>query len=351
MEAATQPEKGVPEVSIVVVTWNNVEVIRDCLQRVFEQEATRVEAIVCDNGSSDATVATIEADFPQATVIKTGANWGFAPAVNLGLRHARGRWVMLLNPEGYLSAGVLRRLIDILEANPRAGAAGPRIVESGGEVQPSAARRFPSAWRAFAQQIGARPILERLGQGEALAGSLGDAVVSVPCLSGAAMMIPRTVFESVGDLDETLPMYLEDIDFCARLGQAGLDLLYVPAAVVTHEGGHSSSRSPSRDLLYALSSGQAPWTFQRRFHGAWAAGRYAAALGAGSLLRLSLLAPLLAALKVSRRSSDRVANVSHRAWVLLRWSIQSKSGFSTKVGTVFDPVGAPRAGAGGPIQR
>lgn len=322
-------------VSVVVVTWNNAEVIRDCLRSIFEEGGNDVEAIVCDNDSGDGTVDIVRSEFPEATILETGGNLGFAPAVNLGLREARGERIMLLNPEASFFPGALRRLIDTLDANPSAGAVGPCIVESDGAVQSTAARRFPSPSMALAQQLGIRPLLERIGRGETLAASLGDEIASVPCLSGAALLVSRSVLETVGDLDEALPMYLEDLDYCARIGRSGLDLLYVPSAVVVHDGGYSSSRSSRRDLLYAMAMGQAPWMYRRRFHGAPSAHAYAAAIGVGSLFRLILLAPLLFIGRITRGPSDRFAAVAHRARVLLRWSIGSKSRFAANARSAF----------------
>jgi len=331
----------VPGVSVIVVTWNNAEVIDDCLRSIIEEGGGDVETIVCDNNSSDATVEIVASGFPTATILQTGANLGFAPAVNLGIGQAQGERIMLLNPEASFKPGALRQLIETLDDDPGTGAVGPRIVESGGEVQPSAARRFPTPWQALAQQLGIRPLLEKVGRGEMLAPSLHDQTVPVPCLSGAALMVPRSVLESVGVLDETMPMYLEDLDFCARIGRAGLDLLYVPTAVVVHDGGYSSSRSPQGDLLFAMASGQAPWMYRRRFHGAWSARAFAAAVGAGSLFRLALLAPLLGVLRVSRKPSARLTAVAHRAWVLLRWAGGSKSRFLVSVRSAFASVGTP----------
>lgn len=340
MSGAGEGVARAPAVSVVVVTWNNAEVIGECLRSVFEQGVDEVEAIVCDNDSADATVAAVERGFPAVRLLRTGGNWGFAAAVNLGIRHARGERIMLLNPEAILRPGALRELLGALAANPRAGAVGPRLIEADGTIQPTAARRFPSPALALAQQVGARRLLEATGRGEALAPSLGDRVTPVPCLSGAALMVPRSVFAGVGVLDETMPMYLEDLDLSARIGRAGLDLLYVPAAVVVHDGAYSSSRSPRRDLLLAMARGQAPWMYRRRFHGAWSARAFAAAIGLGSLFRLALLTPLLW-LARGRGGRRRLAAAAHGARVLLGWSVRSKAGFLADVHSAFDSPGPP----------
>jgi GT2 family glycosyltransferase len=216
-----------------------------------------------------------------------------------------------------------------------AGAAGPSLVQSSGALHTYGAKRFPSPWYALARQIGFGDLLESIGRGEALAGSLGPEPVAVPCLSGGALMIKREVFETVGSLDESLPMYLEDLDLCARIGQADREMLYVPAARVLHDGAYSSSRSWRRDLLLAMENGQAPWMYQRRYHGPRPARAFALAIAAGSLLRLILIIPLLGLARLARRPADRLASAAHRAWVMLRWAVGSKSRFLTKAWSAF----------------
>lgn len=330
-----------PEVSVVVVTWNAEAVIDDCLASVFGQGIEDVEVLVVDNGSEDGTVERVRRKFPRAVIVGTGANSGFAPAANLGIRRARGERILLLNPDARLLPGALPRLVAALDSDPKAGAAGPSIVESSGTLRAYAARRFPSPWYALARQIGLGRLLQWLGRGEALAASLGPETVAVPCLNAGALMVPRGVFESVGQLDEALPLYLEDLDFCARMGRADLDLLYVPGATIVHDGGFSSSRSSLRDLLLAMEDGQAPWMYQHRFRGAYSASAYALAVAAGSLLRLILLVPLLGLARLARRPSSGLATAVHRAWVLLRWAVGSKSRFLADARSAFVPVDSP----------
>jgi GT2 family glycosyltransferase len=334
-----------PGVSVVVVTWNAEAVIDGCLASVFGQEGEAIEVLVVDNGSEDGTVDLVRRKFPGAVIVRREVNSGFAPAANLGIREARGERILLLNPDARLTPGALSRLAAALDSDPRAGAAGPSLARSNGALHSYAAKRFPSPWFALARQIGLGDLLESTGRGEALAASLGPEPVAVPCLSGGALMIRRKVFETVGQLDEALPMYLEDLDLCARMGRANLNMLYVPAAKVLHDGAYSSSRSWRRDLLLAMEDGQAPWMYQHRYRGPRSAQAYALIIAIGSILRLTLMIPLLAVARLGRRPADRLASGVHRAWVMLRWAAGSKSRFLTEARSAFTAAG-PR-GPGG----
>jgi GT2 family glycosyltransferase len=335
-----------PEVSVVVVTWNAEAVIDGCLASVFGQGGEGIEVLVVDNGSEDGTVALVRRKFPHAVIVKREVNSGFAPAANLGIRQSRGERILLLNPDARLAPGALSRLAAALDSDPKAGAVGPSLAQSNGALHSYAAKRFPSPWYALARQIGLGDLLESLGRGEALAASLGPEPVAVPCLSGGALLIRREVFEALGQLDETLPMYLEDLDLCARIGQANLNMLYVPAARVLHDGAYSSSRSWRRDLLLAMEDGQAPWMYQDRYRGPRSARAYALIIAVGSLLRLTLMIPLLALSRLARRPADRLASAVHRAWVMLRWAAGSKSRFLTDARAAFTAMGPQ--GDGGP---
>ncbi len=333
-----------PEVSVVVVTWNAEAVIDDCLASVFDQGGEDVEVLVVDNCSEDGTVERVRRKFPGAVTVRREANSGFAPAANLGIRQARGERILLLNPDARLLPGALSRLAAALDSDPTAGAAGPSQVQSSGALHTYAAKRFPSPWYALVRQIGLGEVLQSVGRGEALAASLGPEPVAVPCLSGGALMVRREVFETVGELDETLPMYLEDLDFCARIGQADLRMLYVPAATVVHDGAYSSSRSWRRDLLLAMEDGQAPWMYQHRYRGPGSARAYALITAVGSVLRLILMLPLLALARLARRPADQLKAATHRAWVMLRWAAGSKSRFLTDARSTFARVEPPARG-------
>ncbi len=335
MNASGDASDAVPGISVVIVTWNAGDVIGDCLRSVSEAVEPNDEIIVADNASSDGTLGLIKRDFARVDTLETGANLGFAAAANVGMRRARGSRILLLNPDTRLLPGALPLLCGALNANEAAGAAGPRLMDSGGVLHDHSAKRFPTPAYALARQLGARRVLDGLGRGEGLALGLQGDPVPVPCLTGAALLVTRAALERVGFLDETLPMFLEDLDLCARIGSAGLELMYVPQATVLHDAGYSSIRSPRRDLLFQMEIGQAPWMYLRRYRGRRAADAYAAALGLGALLRLMALVPLLLLARLGGPSTVRLSTLTRRAMVLIRWALSSKTRFLARAQASF----------------
>ena len=135
--------------SIVIVNWNAGAVLHDCLAAVFASDCVgRDQVIVVDNASTDGSQCQLTATYPTLEVIQNSRNVGFAPAVNQGLRAARGEFAVLLNPDVVLGPYALFRLIEFMTEHPEAGVAGPRLLDCNGALQGSA-RRDPSAWTAL----------------------------------------------------------------------------------------------------------------------------------------------------------------------------------------------------------
>ncbi len=334
-----------PEVTIAVVAWNSAGHIGPCLRSIAEQ-ATGVdtEVIVVDNGSSDETVRLVREEFPDVRLLLADANLGFPLANNLALAQARGRHFLLLNPDARLLNDAPALLARFLDAHPEAGAVGPRIVEPDGSPAPFAARAFPSLRAALLRYFGLRKLFSRsaLLGGETLGDKLGDdAPAQVPCLTGAALMLRTDFLRALGGLDTALPMYLEDIDLCARVAGAGRACCFEPAARVAHAGAGSSVLSPRRAQLLAAENGQAPWMFLRRHASPLHAAAFSALTCAGALFRTTLCSLLLPLAR--GRLRDKLAAVRFEYASLLAWSIADKDAFLERFRTLF--ASAPADGA------
>ena len=132
------------EVSIVVVSFNTCDVLRECLLSVYREAGSmRVQVIVVDNASIDGSAEMIEREFPEVELIRNKINLGFGPANNLGFKSVRGHYVVLLNSDAFLTEGSLRRSVEHMDENPRAGLGGGRLIGRDGSWQPSA-RMFPT---------------------------------------------------------------------------------------------------------------------------------------------------------------------------------------------------------------
>lgn len=271
-----------PDVSVVVVSWRTRDLTLAALGAI-DADAARsscaVETILVDNASNDGTVEAVRRDHPRVDVIASDRNLGFAAGCNLGIARARGRHVLLLNPDTEISPGTIDALVRFLDATPRAGAVGCRLVFPSGEPQFSCGR-FLTPFNQFAETLGlARtPVLRRSYPERDLTG----AAVEVDWVIGAAMMLRRAAIDEVGALDERFFMYSEDEDMCYRLRAAGWHVYLLPAVRVTHVGGASAGQAlqPMRAAARASQS-----AYMRKHHGAARAALFRL------LMRLAALKP------------------------------------------------------------
>ena len=149
------------DLSIVIVNWNVVDLLRDCLTSIYGATGARRDAagdlwlgpyatqiIVVDNASSDGSVAMLGAEFPAIERIVSEVNLGFTGGNNLALGHCQGRYVLLLNPDTRVIDDALTVMVDYMEAHPQVGVIGPRLLYGDGDLQ-SSRRRFPTLMTAF----------------------------------------------------------------------------------------------------------------------------------------------------------------------------------------------------------
>ncbi|HIE55411.1 MAG TPA: glycosyltransferase family 2 protein, partial [Chromatiaceae bacterium] len=188
-----QPPTEQP-VSVVVVNFNAGGLLLDCLRSVLSSRIP-VELILCDNASTDGSLQQAAAAFPQIRVIRNRENLGFARAANQGLREASGTYLLLLNPDCVIQPDTLERMREILEANPRAGMAGCRILNPDGSEQRGCRRRLPTLGSSLAKAAGR--------QSEELAIDLHelplpDRPQPVEAISGAFMLVRQQALEDVG---------------------------------------------------------------------------------------------------------------------------------------------------------
>jgi len=240
--------KEKPVLSIVIVSWNVREDLRECLQSLLREEGSRLESgeieiIIVDNASTDGTAEMVNLEFPQVKLLVNSQNLGYTKANNIGINHSRGKYILLLNPDTIVHQGALQALIDCAESHPEAGIIGAKLLNPDGSVQRSA-RSFPDIGAGLFRNtfLGRlfpnNPFVRRY-----LLTDFGyDEVREVDWVSGAAMLVRRDLIERIGGLDERFWAYCEDVDLCWRAWQVGYKVLFCPNAVITHKVGRSSDQ-------------------------------------------------------------------------------------------------------------
>ncbi len=226
-----------PDLSVVVVTHNGRELALATLRSALAATGPiDVEWLVTDNGSTDGTPDAIVAALPEVTVVRSD-NRGFAHGNNVALRRARGRYVLLLNPDVEFERGTLAGLVAALDAQPAVGAASVIQRGSDGQVLPSV-RRFPSPLRSFAEALlGERlpPLRRHLERDLDLDRYFDERDADWLC--GAFLIARREAIADAGPLDERFFLYSEETDWCRRIAAAGWRIRHLPAFEVTHHEG------------------------------------------------------------------------------------------------------------------
>jgi N-acetylglucosaminyl-diphospho-decaprenol L-rhamnosyltransferase len=260
--------------AVVIVSWNVRDLLTDCLRSLCADLTTsglQADIWVVDNGSTDGTPGMVVEAFPQVHLIASPENLGFAAGNNVALREISNlrspisKYIWLLNPDTEVQPGATAALLAALEADPRAGVAGAKLLYADGSLQQSAFRFpglvqlvfefFPLPARLYDMSINGRYPRRRY---EAQASFLVDHPL------GATMMVRTEAVAQVGLMDEGYRMYCEEIDWCWRMRRAGWQALCVPTARVIHHAGRSTGQVPipsfvnlwtSRARLYARHHG------------------------------------------------------------------------------------------------
>jgi GT2 family glycosyltransferase len=240
------------DLSQILVNYHSREPLLEVLASLPEGAAgLQSETIVIDNSPGDGTAEALAAEFPAARIIANAENVGYARAVNQGLRATTGAFVLVMNPDCEVPPGAIRTLVDHLRAHPRAGIAGPRIVNPDGTLEYSA-RAFPDPFTFLFNRYS---LLTRLFPGNPWSRRylMSDwdhaSVREVDWLSGACMVVRRAAIDEVGPMDEAFFMFNEDVDWCRRMQRAGWSVFYVPEAMVVHHIGASRKRTANRVIL------------------------------------------------------------------------------------------------------
>ena len=269
-----QVEVAIPDVSVIVVSFNTREVLRRCLQSVQDDgDGLSAEIIVVDNASTDGSSEMIALDFPRARLIRSEINLGFGEGNNVALRLARGRYFLLLNSDAFFVKGALPLAIRHMDENPSVGLGGCRLIGLDGESQPSA--------RCFHSVMGDLVVLSGLAARFPKSKFFGrfdrtwaDACkpASVDWVPGAFTILRPSAIQRVGYFDPAFFLYYEEVDLCRRMKDAGIPVWYWPDIVVIHIGGESSRQlaapeytlHPAQVVLWRMRS---KLLYYRKHHG------------------------------------------------------------------------------------
>jgi GT2 family glycosyltransferase len=229
------------EVTLVIVNFNTVDYLRECLASIYRYMPSTTEVIVVDNASVDGSCAMVKKEFPPVKLIESEVNLGFGAGNNLGVAYASHDYVMLFNSDAVLKMDSADGLLQYMAAHPEVSCVTPRVVlPKTFEIQPKTFGYRPNLKSVFMQSVGLNRLFPKC---EYFNGIDGDyrwgREMEVGWVSGVCMLIRRADYQAVGGFDQRFFMYCEDIELCLKLSKLGKIVLLDDFDIIHYGGGSS----------------------------------------------------------------------------------------------------------------
>ena len=282
-EPSTLPAPGkTGGLTIVIVNWNGGEKLIRCLRSIRDSQVSfPLKIIVVDNDSADGSREQATAEFPEFTIVNTGANLGFGRGNNYARPWVDTPLVLFLNPDTELFPDTLEKAVVTLLARPRVGLLGCQMRDPDGTVQELGLQWFPTPSRVFLELV--IPGLLRKGPWSRWLRHDPRQSASVKKLYGGFFLFRKEVLDVAGWFDERYFMYAEDVDLCHTVRQLGWELYYTADCAIIHAyGGASQNASGSFSTLMKL---QSIHQYICKYYGTWAGRRYRFAVGVAAGMR------------------------------------------------------------------
>lgn len=306
------------DLSIIIINWNSGEYVRKCLQSLPENlPGIELETIVIDNGSFDSCAKIIMNEFPKVRFIQSEDNLGFAKANNLGSEKSTGEYLLFLNPDTEIVDGAIQGMASLIRHLPRAGVLGCRLLNSDGSIQTTCVQAFPTVFNQMLDSDMVNRWLPVLTTGRI--SYIGESPARVQVISGACMMIKKTVFEEVGRFSPEYFMYTEDLDLCYKVREAGYSNYYTGAFSVVHHGGGSSNQR--KENSYAnIQMRESIFKFLQKTRGKPYAYMYKMSMLLSGVMRFGLLSlAYVISLFGGRKSACRSSLIKWKS--IIRWTL------------------------------
>jgi N-acetylglucosaminyl-diphospho-decaprenol L-rhamnosyltransferase len=271
------------ELSVLIVCFHDDEVLFPCLSSILDRpDELAFEVVVVDNASSPATARRLASEYPAVRLVPCEYNSGYAGGNNLAFAHARGRYVLFLNPDTIVQPGALRTMVQRADALPGLGALGPKILNPDGSLQRSLFRspRLSDFLDSF--------VLSRVPGFARLFGYLGykdddyQDERPVDAVTGCALLARRSLLQEIGAFDEEYFIYFEEADLCERIRRSGRKVYYTPEASIVHLGGATTSRD---EVWYRIQAERSRRRFFKKHRSTGAVAALAPLVLCSSMLR------------------------------------------------------------------
>lgn len=243
------------DLEIIIVNFNSQFWLKKTLsslnQFFLKKTKLSVQVTVVDNNSEDESINLIHQEFHWVNCIELHKNVGFAAANNVAIKKSNAEYIMLLNSDVELTTkSKLDNLVKYLSNHPDVGAITPKVQFMNGSIDPACHRGEPTMWASLTYFFG----LEKLFPHSKLFSQyhqwykILDSMHTIDACSGAAMIVPKSVIDKIGLLDEQFFMYAEDLDWCKRIREANFKIMYFPSVSVIHHKYKSGIKGTSKRI-------------------------------------------------------------------------------------------------------
>lgn len=253
------------KLSIIIVSYNSLDLLKNCLNSIFSQDYQDIEVIIVDNASEPSPAKLLTKKFPSVKLIQNKKNLGFAKANNIGIKKSKSDYTLLLNSDTLVVKNALPSMIEFMDNHPRVAIASPQLTNLDGSTQ-SNGGSLPrlsniAAWMLFIDDL---PIIKNIFPSYHRNSSYYQKTRSTGWVSGAAMVLRPQALDEIGPLDENIFMYGEDTDLCLRAHQKNWQVSTVSEAKVTHLAHGSGAKSLAlvkefQGLKYLFSKHKPKW--------------------------------------------------------------------------------------------
>ncbi|GGG55010.1 glycosyltransferase family 2 protein [Epilithonimonas arachidiradicis] len=228
------------KVSVIIVHYQVKDLLRNCILSIKKYfQGFEYEIIVVDNNSPDSAWKSLMSEFPEANFISLDKNYGFSKANNIGVNSAKGKYVYILNPDTEIEGDYFKEVLDFADSKEKFGALGLRMHNLEGAFLPESKRSVPALVNSFEKLFtsfsNSTKTYYRNDVGE-------FDIAEVEIMTGANLLMKKSVYEEVGGFDEQYFMYGEDIDLCYTILRRGYKNFYYGKYSILHYKGESTVR-------------------------------------------------------------------------------------------------------------
>ena len=311
------------DITVIIVNYNTAHLLADAIGALrVSGQGMQLQTVVVDNASRDGSAEVIRTKFTDCDFISNSVNVGFGRANNQALPLVRGRYVLLLNTDAFVAAETLSRTAAYMDAHPKCGVLGVRLVGRDGALQPSC-RYFPTPWSVFIGRIG----IDRFFPGTRLMDDMKwdhDSTRECDWVPGCYYLVRKEVIDAVGLFDPRYFLYFEEVDHCRAVKAAGWTVDYFPDTTVVHIGGESAksdSKLTSTSAQISDLQVESEMLYFRKQYGR---------SGVWSALVLASIADVVLALKLVLRNRSTRGMGGYARHIGVSWSLFRRTAWATR---------------------